>query len=461
MESTIDHDKKTMKNIMLVGIQGSGKWTQARNILEKYPDNFVLFEMGGELRRFILTDSDEAREAKLLMDAGKKAPTSAIIAMTEAFLKKNKTKRILLDWVIRSRDQHEAIGHLFGNFDVLYLDLDIEIAVQRLCGRRIDPVTQETFPASFTGDTNPKTGNTLITRADDTEDAIRSRISWSISDTLPLLDIWKKSGHHVYDINASQTEADIFREVEKIVWTTASLGITYDIEKITQAVSEVKISPDVDKALFFAEKMRMDMVYHTAALEGNPYTFPEVQTLLDGITVWGHKLSDTDQLLHLDRAWTHLIASVRDGSFIVNQEYFSTLQKLIAENEALKSGIFRDGGVYIAGTSHQPPEAKDLESIFTSGLDIIEAESHPILRAFLFFLWWARNQFYYDGNKRTSRMMANGILLSAWLPPLNILAWDQLAYNREMICLYDTGDATETLSWLIGYYADRVREMGF
>jgi hypothetical protein len=53
--------------------------------------------MGGELRRFILTDSDEAREAKLLMDAGKKAPTKAIISMTQAFLEKNKTKRILLD----------------------------------------------------------------------------------------------------------------------------------------------------------------------------------------------------------------------------------------------------------------------------------------------------------------------------------------------------------------------------
>jgi adenylate kinase family enzyme len=450
-----------MKHIMLVGIQWSGKWTQARNILEKYPDDFVLFEMGGELRRFILTDSDEAREAKLLMDAGKKAPTKAIISMTQAFLEKNKTKRILLDWVIRSRDQHEAIGHLFGNFDVLYLSLDIEIAVRRLCGRRIDPATQETFPADFVWETNPKTGNQLITRADDTEDAIRSRIAWSISDTLPLLDIWKESGHEIYRIDADQSEAEIFREVEKVVWNIWSLGITYDIEKIKQSLSKINISPDRQKALFFAEKMRMDMVYHTAALEGNPYTFPEIQTLLDGITVGGHKLSDTDQVLHLDRAWTHLIASVKDGSFAVNQVYFSTLQKLIAEDEALKSGVFRDGWVYIAGTSYQPPEAADLEGIFTSGLDIIESEPDPIFRAFLFFLWWARNQFYYDGNKRTSRMMANGMLLSAWLPPLNILAWDQLRYNREMIRLYDTGDATETLSWLIWYYGDRVREMGF
>lgn len=63
--------------------------------------------------------------------------------------------------------------------------------------------------------------------------------------------------------------------------------------------------------MFFAHKMRTDLIYHTAALEGNPYTFPEVQTLLDGITVGGHKISDTEQILHLDRAWTELMHQIQ------------------------------------------------------------------------------------------------------------------------------------------------------
>ena len=45
--------------------------------------------MGSELRKFILGDSPEAQEAKKLMDAGLKAPTSAIIKMTESFLARN------------------------------------------------------------------------------------------------------------------------------------------------------------------------------------------------------------------------------------------------------------------------------------------------------------------------------------------------------------------------------------
>jgi len=85
----------------------------------------------------------------------------------------------------------------------------------------MDPVTNETFPASFTGDTNPKTGNKLVTRADDTEDAIRKRIAWSISDTLPLLEVWREGGHSVYEIDADQSEGKIFAEVEKAISKSA------------------------------------------------------------------------------------------------------------------------------------------------------------------------------------------------------------------------------------------------
>jgi adenylate kinase len=245
--------------------------------------------MGGELRKFIKTDSPEAIEAKSYMDQGLKVPTSAVIAMTENFIKNNPEKSLILDGVIRSKDQNDALAHLFGNFSVIYLELDQETAVQRLCGRRIDPVTQETFPASFVGETNPKTGNKLIVRADDTEDAIRSRISWSISDTLPLLDIWAASGHDIYRIDADQSEEEIFGEIEQVIQKKNSkigtLNFVYDTDRIASIHSTVSVANDRERALFFAAKIRADLIYHTAALEGNPYTFPEIQTLLDGITV--------------------------------------------------------------------------------------------------------------------------------------------------------------------------------
>jgi adenylate kinase len=137
--------------------------------------------------------------------------------MAQVFLEQHADKKILMDGVIRSREQNDVIGPLFGNFDVIHLDLEEETAVKRLCGRRIDPVTQETFPASYTGETNPKTGNTLVVRADDTEEAIRKRIAWSISDTLPLIDLWREAGHRIYTIHADRSEEEIFGEIEKVI----------------------------------------------------------------------------------------------------------------------------------------------------------------------------------------------------------------------------------------------------
>ena len=201
---------------MLVGIQWSGKWTQARKILEKYPD-YILFEMGTELKKFAQNGTPEGNEAKALIEAGHKAPTSAVVKMAENFLEANSGKKVLLDGVIRSKDQNDNLESVFGDFDVLYLDLDVETAVTRLSGRRIDPVTSETFPASYTGESNPKTGNKLITRVDDTPDAIRKRIAWSIADTLPLIEVWRDHGHRIFEISANQSEEAIFAEVEKMI----------------------------------------------------------------------------------------------------------------------------------------------------------------------------------------------------------------------------------------------------
>ena len=51
--------------------------------------------------------------------------------------------------------------------------------------------------------------------------------------------------------------------------------------------------------LTYVRQMISEFVYDMGNLENNPFTFPEVQTLLDGITVGGHKLSDQNQILNI------------------------------------------------------------------------------------------------------------------------------------------------------------------
>ncbi len=235
----------------------------------------------------------------------------------------------------------------------------------------------------------------------------------------------------------------------------------YDLVKVQLARARIEITPDKKRALFVAERGRVDFVYNTAALEGNPFTFPEVKTLLEGVTVGGHKLSDAEQVLRLNRALSYVIGLVKDGQFKLSAETAQSIQGIVAKDEALKWGVFRDARVFIQGTDYQVPEAQALDGLFAQGREMLEAIEDPIHRAFLVFLWGSLIQFFYDGNKRTSRFLCNGILMSAGYPPMMIAAKEQLPYNQIMARFYDTQDATEALMWFYGIYEARIEQFGF
>lgn len=247
--------------------------------------------------------------------------------------------------------------------------------------------------------------------------------------------------------------------IQEILARKGDLLFAYD--RLSIAEAKLALVPDRQRALFLAEKARVDFVFNTAALEGNPFTFPEVKTLLDGITVGGHKLSDAEQVLNLNRSFSYVISLVKEGTFRIDAKTACAINNIVARDEALEWGKFRSGQVSISGTEYMPPKASDLSIVFEAGQAELNREPDPVHRAFLVFLWGRLNQFFDDGNKRTSRFLASGTLLDAGYPPFIVLAKDQLAYNEVMTRFYDTQNGTEALLWLYRYYGARVSGFGF
>lgn len=124
---------------------------------------------------------------------------------------------MLFDGPIRSKEQDEIIRPMLGKFIVIALDLEKKIAIERLLHRRVDPETGETFPEDFVGNINPKTGNTLVVRKDDNEEAIEKRISWSLAESLPIVENWKKSGIIVHHIDANRPIETVFKDINNII----------------------------------------------------------------------------------------------------------------------------------------------------------------------------------------------------------------------------------------------------
>ena len=77
----------------------------------------------------------------------------------------------------------------------------------------------------------------------------------------------------------------------------------------------------VDRSVFRYKQMLPQFVFDASSLEGNPFTFPQVQTLMDGVTIGGHRISDEQQVLNLAAAAKKLLARVKDGSFELNKAH--------------------------------------------------------------------------------------------------------------------------------------------
>ena len=189
------------------------------------------------------------------------------------------------------------------------------------------------------------------------------------------------------------------------------------------------------KALFGSIRMHSELVYNMTKLEGNPYTYSEVKTLLDGITVGGRKLSDQEQVLRVSHAWEELRSQIAQNTFTLTKENFIHFNQIVAENEALMVGSFRTGQVY--------------DDIFTQMLnDFHQLDLNTHDKAFWLFLQCARHQFFYDGNKRTAQLMMNGFLLTNGLAVVSIPARLKRSYDRKMTRFYDTNKMEPMMNFL-------------
>ena len=243
----------------------------------------------------------------------------------------------------------------------------------------------------------------------------------------------------------------------------AALGFAWDRSAVPRNVS----GSDVRRAVWRFGKMLPGYIWDAAVLEGNPFTYPEVQTLLEGITVGGRKLSDERQILNLSESANELVRMVQSGQFRIDKPISDLLNGLIANGEALEAGHFRGEGSVITQVSvnmgahgtHRPPptepQGENLRIIFQRGTDVILGlNSGAFEQAVSYFLFAAMQQFYYDGNKRAGRYMMNGHLMAHGIDAISVPAARKQEFNTEMIDFYWQRDGTRMFRFLASCWED-------
>jgi len=245
----------------------------------------------------------------------------------------------------------------------------------------------------------------------------------------------------------------------------SALGFNWNRLKTPDAIS----THSIERVTFRFHQMLSVFVWDASVLEGNPFTYPEVKTLLDGVSVGGRKISDQEQVLNLAESSKHLLALVKTSKFSLDKATFTELHGIVARNEALEWGHFRGEGKEISYTPdvalgeqgrYTPlptlTGAPDLNRVFLQGVEELNNQvAHPFEKALAFFLFGALQQFFFDGNKRTSRFMMNGILMSAGIDAISVPAAKVQEFNEKMVRFYLNKDATEMMEFMVGCYESK------
>lgn len=194
-----------------------------------------------------------------------------------------------------------------------------------------------------------------------------------------------------------------------------------------------KLTPQ--QSLFLAKKKWDENVYCGMKMENRAVTFPQTKTILNGVNVPNVQLDDIQAILNMRDAWKYLLNTIDEP---ITFDYWCKLNEYIARNEALEWGKLRTGTVGISGTDYMPP-IPNKEDVERELYEILNADTSATEKALNAFVWGARGQFFWDGNKRTSLTLANKILIVAGAGILTITDKYMEEFNILLLDYYNTG----------------------
>ena len=211
-------------NLILMGLPGAGKGTQAEKIVAKY--NIPHISTGDMFRAAMKDETELGLQAKSFIDKGALVPDEVTIGIVrERLSQEDCVKGFLLDGFPRTVAQASALEEIMKDLGkkinyVLNINVDSGLLLKRLTGRRICKECGATYHLEF----NPpakecvcdKCGGELYQRSDDNEETVANRLEVNIKQTKPLLDFYEELGY-LKSINGEQDIDKVFADVDLLI----------------------------------------------------------------------------------------------------------------------------------------------------------------------------------------------------------------------------------------------------
>ena len=189
-------------NIILMGLPGAGKGTQASEIVKKFPIPHI--STGDMFRKAIKDETDLGKEAKSYMDRGELVPDEVTVGIVKERISEDDAKKgFLLDGFPRTIEQAESLSQIMSELDreidaVINIEVPEEELMNRLTGRRICEKCGTTYHLVFNP---PKVdgicdidGGKLYQREDDNPETVSNRLSVNVKQSKPILEYYNNKG---------------------------------------------------------------------------------------------------------------------------------------------------------------------------------------------------------------------------------------------------------------------------
>lgn len=214
-----------MMNLILMGLPGAGKGTQAEQIVDTYKIPHI--STGDMFRAAIKNETALGLEAKAYMDKGNLVPDEVTNGIVKERLAEADTDNgFLLDGFPRTLNQAEALEQILTELGkkidaVINIHVDKDILMERLTGRIICRTCGATYhkvfnPPTVAGTCDRCGGHDFYQREDDKPETVENRINVNLELTQPLLDFYE-ARQVLNTIKGDQDIQDVFKEVQAII----------------------------------------------------------------------------------------------------------------------------------------------------------------------------------------------------------------------------------------------------
>jgi len=211
-------------NIILMGLPGAGKGTQASEIVKKFPIPHI--STGDMFRKAIKDETDLGKEAKSYMDRGELVPDEVTVGIVKDRISEDDAKKgFLLDGFPRTIEQAEALSNIMQELDrkidaVINIEVPEEELMNRLTGRRICEKCGTTYHLVFNP---PKVdgicdidGGKLYQREDDNPETVANRLNVNVKQSKPILEYYDNE-NVLKNIDGSKDIKEVTSDVIEIL----------------------------------------------------------------------------------------------------------------------------------------------------------------------------------------------------------------------------------------------------